>query len=238
MVSGGWGWDVFPNSLNNHQHSGSDTTRTTFQSGKDMDIVTLCGSSTTGSKISMNGLLHMTSSMWAHWHWKNWKSHAQSWAWGFQRVSERSRSKVQDSFKEVGPKMSTYGSKQVKSYSSTHKQNPNRTPKDNHFATAAVIPPMWNRVARNGILSLSGPYHGAISQKLVYTSVTMDISTRYLKYLTDMSWYIYIYHDIPTISPILILDVTNLKQAIPERFHHLSPCGVHPLDSFDAMENN
>ena len=83
MVSGGWGWDVFPNSLNNHQHSGSDTTRTTFQSGKDMDIVTLCGSSTTGSKISMNGLLHMTSSMWAHWHWKNWKSHAQSWAWGF-----------------------------------------------------------------------------------------------------------------------------------------------------------
>ena len=89
--------------------------------------------------------------------------------------------------------MSTYGGKQVKSYSSTHKQNPNRTPKDNHFATAAMIPPMWNRVARNGILSLSGPYHGAISQKLVYTSVTMDISTRYLKYLTDMSWYIYIY---------------------------------------------
>ena len=46
-----------------------------------------------------------------------------------------------------------------------------------------MIPPMWNRVAENGILSLSGPYHGAISQKLVYTSVTMDISTNTLNTL-------------------------------------------------------
>lgn len=76
-----------------------------------MEIVTLCGSPATGSKISMNGLLHMTSSIWAHWHWK---SHAQSWAWGVSESVNEADPKFKIILKKVGPKMSTYGGKQVK----------------------------------------------------------------------------------------------------------------------------
>ena len=128
MVSGGWGWDVFPNSLNNHQHSGSDTTRTTFQSGKDMDIVTLCGSSTTGSKNIYEWSAAYDQLDVGPLALEELEEPCPVLGLGVQRVSERSRSKVQDSFKEVGPKMSTYGSKQVKSYSSTHKTKPQPHP--------------------------------------------------------------------------------------------------------------